>query len=150
MGDVEIYLVDTFGAERKDEEQAKFCAAKIKEIIRSGYEIFDKNLGRRRPAAFSDFAILVPTGRLVKIHEDALKKAGIPAVSDVTASIFDTVEVNVMISLLEAVDKDVYKRQALRCVCNLKNFGREYGISRFVPKLRFGVRARHLLKIAFG
>ncbi len=103
-GDVEIYLVDTFGAERKDEEQAKFCADKIKEIIRSGYEIFDKNLGRRRPAAFSDFAILVPTGRLVKIHEDALKKAGIPAVSDVTASIFDTVEVNVMISLLEAVD----------------------------------------------
>lgn len=102
--DVEIYLVDTDRNKKEYEKQAEFCADKIKAIIRSGYEIFDKNLGVKRPAVFSDFAILVPTGNLVKMHEDALKKAGIPAVSAVTASIFDTVEVNVMIALLEAVD----------------------------------------------
>ncbi len=103
-GDVEIFLVDVTGNEKKYGEQAEFCASKIKEIIRSGYKIFDKSVGEERPVNFGDFAILVPTGKLVRIHEEALKNAGIPVVSDETASVFDTVEVNAVIALLKATD----------------------------------------------
>lgn len=103
--DVEICLIDKPDLKSKDEEEAAFCASEVKRLIRSGYKVFDKQLGEYRPARLGDFAVLLRTGKsLIPIYEKAFSDAGIPAVTGDGASLFSTVEVNVFIALLSVID----------------------------------------------
>lgn len=101
----EFYLVD-----RKDtaigaaEAEARFVASKIAELCRAGFEIYDKDRGRRR-IEYRDFAILLRSvAGNAEIYERALREQGIPYISPRAEGLLAKSEVNAIVSFLSVID----------------------------------------------
>ena len=91
------------------ELEGKFIAQKIRELLgednNSCSFIFDRKENRLRKITYSDIAILLRSAKnwAPSIVEE-LGKKGIPAFTKIHSGYFDTVEIQVMISLLKIID----------------------------------------------
>lgn len=87
------------------EVEAKMVAERINELIRSGYQIYDKSTKSRRNVTYRDMVILMrATSRTANIFLEALHEANIPSFSDSSTGYFDTIEIRTLLSLLKVID----------------------------------------------
>ena len=78
-------------------------AARINEMVRSGFKVTDK--GSKRPCRYGDFAILLRDyASNAHYYKDALYEAGIPFDAKEEGSYTDFAEVRLAISLLKIID----------------------------------------------
>ncbi len=97
--------------------ESLYVAKKIRELVDSGYEIYDKD-GNKRRVTYSDFAILLRSATTAAEHyERALSSFGIPFVSPRAEGLLTKVEVNAIVSMLSVIDNplsDIPLLSALR------------------------------------
>ncbi len=103
--------------EAEDEEildniqcEARMVAQRILSLIKPGkdsksFGVWDKNLKAYRKAEFRDMVILLRTTRnWAEVFVEELALMGIPAFADTGSGFFKTVEVQVILSLLQIID----------------------------------------------
>lgn len=84
--------------------EAKYVANKIKQVIESGYLVFDKKCGYRK-VTYKDIVILLrATSVSAPIYEKALLEQGMPVFSDASQEYLDAVEIQTIMSLLKIID----------------------------------------------
>ncbi len=101
----EFYLIDRKESERSSsEDEARFVASKIREIIDDGFEVCDKD-GTHRRAQYRDFAVLLRSvSGNAEGYERALRDAGIPYASPRAEGLLSKSEVNAIVSYLSVID----------------------------------------------
>lgn len=116
-GAVEVHIIDS-DAENADGEEGgtavsgaeaeAVCVAKrILRLVRSGFEVFDKNDGMR-PVKYKDIVILMRSPSAdAQIFADVLTSYGIPTFSDVGGGYFVSEEIELVLSLLSIIDNPV-------------------------------------------
>jgi ATP-dependent exoDNAse (exonuclease V) beta subunit len=84
--------------------EADAVAAAICEVVRGGHEIADRNNGwRRRPARWSDCAILMPATTQAEVLEEALEARDVPYLQERSRSYYRRPEVGELLHVLSAV-----------------------------------------------
>ena len=84
--------------------EAKFVAKKIKELIDTGYMVCNKDKTYRK-ITYKDIAVLLRSpSSLAPIYEQEISKLNMPVFSDVTIGYLDSIEINIMMSLLKIID----------------------------------------------
>ncbi|MBQ7120524.1 MAG: helicase-exonuclease AddAB subunit AddA [Oscillospiraceae bacterium] len=103
--DCEFCIIDADDEnEREIEADARFVAAKISELVNSGFEVCDKN-GEKRPVTYKDFAILLRSASsAASVYEKALSDCGIPYISPVSEGLLQKSEVSAIVSFLSVMD----------------------------------------------
>ena len=113
----EIYVInlkepeeDELEEESQDERiedvvlEARFVAKKVKELINSEIEVYDKKQGLRK-VSYRDIAILLrSTSSAAPIYEKELNELEIPVFSDSSTTYLESVEIETMMSLLKIID----------------------------------------------
>ncbi len=95
---------DTGSGIGANECESVYIAKKIRWLVDSGYEIYDKD-GVRRRVTYGDFAILLRSAATAAEHyERELSSFGIPFVSPRAEGLLAKVEVKVIVSMLSVVD----------------------------------------------
>lgn len=85
--------------------EAKMVANKIKEIIKSGYPVYDVKKQEFRKATYKDIVILLrATSNLASIYEKELQKVELPVFTDVNTEYITSTEVEMMLNLLKIID----------------------------------------------
>ncbi len=101
----------------KAEIEAKFVASKIKELIDSGYYVFDKKKGYRK-LQFKDIVILLrKTAKVAPIYEKELANLEYPVFSDIGTNYFESIEIQIIMALLKIIsnpDNDIALATVLR------------------------------------
>lgn len=115
----EIALIEKEGnSATQRENEAKYIADKVRELVLGGYEIFDKELGIMRPIRYSDIAVLLRNANAHgKAYEDVFLRELIPVYYDGRDTFFDTSEVGQVIEILKLIDnanQDIPLASALR------------------------------------
>src|SRR5699024_10175377 len=77
---------------------------KIKELIHSKFQIYDKKLKENRPVTYRDIVLLTPTRKNNLMLLDIFKKFDIPLEINDAQNYFQATEVQTMISLLQLID----------------------------------------------
>ena len=100
----EIEETNTLKIIEKEELEARLVAKKIKELIDSKINVFDKKKGFRE-VAYKDIVILLrSTSNLAQIYEKELLKNSIPVYSDANSEYLDTYEIQTIINTLKVLD----------------------------------------------
>ena len=87
--------------------EAKLVAKKIKEIIDSGYMVCNKDKTFRK-VTYKDIAVLLRSpSSLAPIYEQEISKLNLPVFCDVSVGYLDSIEINVMMSLLKIIDNPI-------------------------------------------
>jgi len=87
------------------EIEARYVAYRIKEIIDSKYNVFDKNLKQYRPATYKDFVILLrSTSNVAPIFEKEIFKLNMPVYSDASQKYLESIEIETILNLLKIID----------------------------------------------
>ncbi|EST12890.1 helicase-exonuclease AddAB subunit AddA [Sporolactobacillus laevolacticus] len=91
------------------ELEATAIGDRIQAMIGDGaspaFQVFDRSLGQMRPVRFRDIAILLRSvSTSAAVMKDILDRRGIPAYAELSKGYFDTVEVSVMLSVLQVID----------------------------------------------
>lgn len=103
--DVEINICAAGKREENILNEARLCAKKIKELVKSGYLIFDKDKNALRPVKFSDIAVLIRVMQnTASEYERIFKEENIPVTVGKNASLFESVEVNVISAMLSVIN----------------------------------------------
>ena len=85
--------------------EAKMVANKIKEIIKSGYPVYDVKKQEFRKATYKDIVILLrATSNLASIYEKELQKVELPVFTDVNTEYITATEVEMVLNLLKIID----------------------------------------------
>lgn len=85
--------------------EAEYVAKRIKELIDSGIEIFDKDLSGYRKITYRDIAVLMRTPKnRAGIFQASMKKHSIPVLYDAEYNFFDSKEIVILTSLLRITD----------------------------------------------
>ena len=84
--------------------QIRMMALKIKELMDTKFEIFDRKAGEKRPVRYSDMTVLVPTKNQNLDVLDIFREMDIPIVVNGAENYFQTTEISVMMSLLQVID----------------------------------------------
>jgi len=88
--------------------EARLVGNRIKSLVThepGGFSVFDKKMGRYRPAEYKDIVILMrATRNWGDVFADELARMGIPVYADTGLGYFRTVEVETMLSLLQIID----------------------------------------------
>ena len=133
-GKAELYVIDTKLPEDNQEEdpqedevqeiientaiEAKFVAKKIKEMIQSGKQVYDKKEGNRA-ITYKDIVILLrATTNRAPIYEKELEEQDIPVFSDSSAQYLESTEIQTMLNLLKVIDNPM---QDIPLVCILRS-----------------------------
>lgn len=105
---VELDIIDPCSVDdeetpEKAEQEAKFVAGKINELISSGASVYEN--GEPRQCTYGDFAILMrsPSGNGGVFHR-VLTEAGIPVQSKQGGGFFASLEVAVTVNMLSIID----------------------------------------------
>lgn len=105
----ELYCIDTKpkgsagNAPDKDETEAAFVAAKIREMLDTGVQIVDGET--TRPVQPEDIVILLRSMKsTAPVYRNALRSQGIACQSDLESSLFDAPEIESLVSLLQIID----------------------------------------------
>lgn len=89
----------------KIELEARYVAFRIKEIIDSKYNVYDKELKAYRPATYKDFVILLrSTSTTAVIFEKEIFKLGMPVFSDGSQKYLESIEIETILNLLKVID----------------------------------------------
>ncbi len=84
--------------------EAKFVASKVKELLDSGMEVYDKKQGQRK-ISYRDIAILLrSTSTAAPIYEKELSELSLPVFSDSSSTYLESIEIETMMSLLKIID----------------------------------------------
>ncbi len=87
------------------ELEAKLVAKKIKELIDSKFQVYDRKKQTFRNIKYSDIAILLrSTKNKANIFEQEIINAGMPVFSDTSQEYLDSIEIQTIISLLKIID----------------------------------------------
>ena len=85
--------------------EAKFVGKRIRELIQSGFKVYDKEKDEVRPVKYSDIVILMRSTRdAAPIFVEELTSLNIPVYADTGTGYFNTVEVSTVMSLLQIID----------------------------------------------
>jgi len=88
----------------KAEIEAKYVAKKIKELVESKYQVYDRKSGYR-DINYKDIVILLrATTGVSNIFEKELYELDIPAFSDVGDNFLDSIEIQRIMALLKIID----------------------------------------------
>lgn len=112
----EILLIET--AEQEDsalseelqemdrrQVEATVLAARIRELLDSGYQVLDKKTGDYRPLRYGDIAILLRTMKnWGSVLEDVFGREGMPYYAETAEGYFDVPEVETMLHILRLID----------------------------------------------
>ena len=110
----ELSITENLNSEDEEESQderiedvvleARFVAKKVKELINSEIEVYDKKQGLRK-VSYRDIAILLrSTSSAAPIYEKELNELEIPVFSDSSTTYLESVEIETMMSLLKIID----------------------------------------------
>jgi len=110
--DIESQITD------KTSGEILMVAARIKKLIREGFEIYDKTEGIMRPIEYRDIVLLTPTKSNNLEIQEIFQEADIPQAINETQNFFQTTEVTVMMSLLKIIDNP---RQDIPLVATLRS-----------------------------
>ena len=99
-------------AEQQDEDEiektvleAKFVANKIKQLLNSDYNVWDKKEKKYRKVTYKDIVVLLrATSVPAPIYEEEIANLDIPVYSDASAKYLDSYEIQVIMSLLKVID----------------------------------------------
>ena len=123
--DAEIILIDTKDKEDDDtsnyEKEAAFVSEKIKNLLDSGYKVYDKNINSYRNIKKSDIAILFRSLSNSDIYVKELGKNNISSYVDKDVTFFDNNDVLLIISLFKVID-NFYDDVSLMAVLKSKIF----------------------------
>ena len=87
------------------ELEAKFVANKIKELINSGFQVWDKKAEKYRDITYKDIVILLrSTSNLAPVYEQELINLEIPTFADSSQEYLDSIEIQTIMSLLKIID----------------------------------------------
>jgi ATP-dependent helicase/nuclease subunit A len=116
---VDLEIIDRAGTEddpsdRADDMDASELEAaaigdRIQAMIGDGsspsFQVFDRASGQMREVRYRDIAILLRSASTsAAVMKDLLGRRGIPAYAELSKGYFDTVEVSVMLSVLQVID----------------------------------------------
>ena len=89
----------------KIEIEARYVAFRIKKIIESKYNVWDKELKKYRPATYKDFVILLrSTSSVAPIFEKEIFKLNMPVFSDNSQKYLESIEIETILNLLKIID----------------------------------------------
>ena len=87
------------------ELEAKFVANKIKKLVESKYQVWDKKQEKYRDITYKDIVILLrTTTNVAPIYEQEILNLQMPVFSDSSQEYLDTIEIQTIISLLKIID----------------------------------------------
>lgn len=87
------------------ELEARYVAKKIKELIDSKYQVYDRKKEKFRDIKYKDIAILLrSTKDKASIYEQELMNLDMPVFSDSNQEYLDSIEIETIMSLLKIVD----------------------------------------------
>lgn len=90
------------------ELEAKYVAKKIKELVDSKYQIYDRKKECFRDIAYKDIAILLrSTKDKASIYEQEIMNLGMPVFSDSNQEYLDSIEIQTIMSLLKIIDNPI-------------------------------------------
>lgn len=101
----ELHFVETGGLilESSDENQARYIAKLIREMIDSGFTV--KGEAGERRATFGDFAVLLRSAKSrSSIYADAFRSMGVPAFTEPTGSFLESSEIALAMNILRIID----------------------------------------------
>lgn len=94
----------SFQIDTKTKGELYMVANKILEMMRNGYEIYDKKEKVMRPLELKDIVLLTPTKKNNLDIQDIFKQLGIPTSVKDTLNYFQTTEITIMMSILKVID----------------------------------------------
>ncbi len=87
------------------ELEAKFVANKIKKILESKFQVWDKKENKYRDVQYKDIVILLrATSNLAPIYEQEIAKLEMPVFSDSSQEYLNSIEIQTLMSLLKIID----------------------------------------------
>ena len=87
------------------EVEARFVANRIKEIIESKFQVYDKKLKTYRDVTFKDIVILLRvTSNIANVYEKEIAKLAYPVFSDSNQEYLNSIEIQTIMSLLKVID----------------------------------------------
>lgn len=93
-----------FTVESAAQGQMMMTAEKIRQLVDSGCEIYDRKLQRMRKVSWGDIAVLSSTRNNHLILSEELKRLGVPYRLQKSSNYFQTTELRIMMSLLAVID----------------------------------------------
>ncbi len=84
--------------------EARAMAKQIKEMISSGFQVFDRKENRMRSITYRDIVILMRSMPWAPQIMEEFKQQVIPIYADLSTGYFDATEVAIMMSLLKVID----------------------------------------------
>lgn len=85
------------------EREAADVAAVIGQALAEGWQVYDEQAARWRPARHDDIAVLVPSRTSLPFLEDALDAAGVPYRAEASSLVYQAGEVRDLLSCARAV-----------------------------------------------
>ena len=102
------------------ELEARFVANKIKELVDSKFQVWDRKKEEYRNISYKDIVILLrSTSTPATIFEQELLNLEIPVFSDSSQEYLDSIEIQTMMSLLKIIDNPI---QDIPLVCVLRSY----------------------------
>ena len=98
--------------------EAKLVANRIQELIKSKYQVYDKNIGYRN-ITYKDIVILLrSTKELAPIYEKEINNLNMPVFSDAGSGYLESVEIQTIMAFLKIIDNPM---QDIPLVCVLRS-----------------------------
>ncbi|MEG0293252.1 helicase-exonuclease AddAB subunit AddA [Enterococcus sp.] len=97
-------IIDDWLLEDKTDGELHLVALKIKELVDSKFQIYDKKLKENRPVTYRDIVLLTPTRKNNLMLLDIFKKFEIPLEINDAQNYFQATEIQTMIALLQLID----------------------------------------------
>ena len=88
--------------------EARFVANKIKSLIESHFQVFDKKTGGYRDIKYKDIVILLRSTKTnAPIFEEEIMNLGMPVFSESSQEYLDSIEIQTIMSLLKIIDNPI-------------------------------------------
>lgn len=85
--------------------EAKFVANKIKELIDTHYQVYDRKKEKYRDITYKDICVLLrATSVMAPIYEKEITELDLPVFSDTSTQYLEAMEVQTILSLLKIID----------------------------------------------
>lgn len=115
---IELAIIDLDGQVEQEEEdedfdaadlaasqlEARYMAAKIKEIVAERKEVYNPKTKSMRPAMYRDIVILLRSMTWAPQIIEEFKQQGIPVYANLSTGYFEATEISIMMSLLKIID----------------------------------------------
>ena len=87
------------------ELEAKFVANRIKQLIDSKFQVWDKKRNNYRNIDYKDIVVLLrSTANIASIYEEKMVSLNMPVFSDSSQEYLDSIEIQTIMSLLKVID----------------------------------------------